>query len=56
MHIELVNSLTSHSISFDDSRRAISKWTEQPWLLDSGWDATLGDIWDIEIERWSTTR
>jgi hypothetical protein len=56
MHIELVNNLRSHSISFDDSRRAILKWAEQPWILDSGWDAKLGDICGIEIERWDTPR
>lgn len=56
MHIELVNNLRSHSISFDDSRRAVLKWAEQPWILDSGWDGKLGDICDIEIERWDTPR
>jgi hypothetical protein len=56
MHINLVSSLRSHSVSFEDSRRAVLKWAEQPWLLDLGWDAELGDICDIEIERWSMPR
>ncbi|KAF8228131.1 hypothetical protein L208DRAFT_1404411 [Tricholoma matsutake] len=56
MHIELVNHLRSHSVSFDDSRQGILKWVEQTWLLDLGWDAKLGDICDIEIERWGTPR
>jgi hypothetical protein len=56
MHIELVDKLRSHSVSFEDSRQAILKWAEQPWLLDSGWDANLGDICPIEIERWGMPR
>jgi len=56
MHIELANSLRSHSVSFEDSRRAVLKWAEQPSLLDLGWDASLGDICHIEIERWGMPR
>ncbi|KAF8078125.1 hypothetical protein FPV67DRAFT_1557527 [Lyophyllum atratum] len=51
-HTELVNTLRSHSISFEDSRTAISKWVQQPWLEDDGWDARWEDICAVEVERW----
>lgn len=52
LHTDLVNTLRSHSVSFEDSRIAISKWVAQPWLEDSSWDAQWEDICSVEVERW----
>ncbi|KAF8831671.1 hypothetical protein HHX47_DHR1000719 [Lentinula edodes] len=52
-HIALVNILKSHSISFDESRDAILKWAEQPWLEEHGWDAGWEDLCSVEIDRWN---
>ena len=52
LHIELVNLLRSHSVSFDESRAAVSRWVEQPFLEDSGWQAEWEDICVVEVERW----
>ncbi|KIK06624.1 hypothetical protein K443DRAFT_129889 [Laccaria amethystina LaAM-08-1] len=52
LHIELVNLLRSHSVPFDESRAAVSKWVEQPFLEDSGWQAEWEDICVAEVERW----
>ncbi len=51
-HKELVDALRSHSVSFDDSRNAITKWTEQPWIEVSGWEARWEDVCAAEIDRW----
>ncbi|KAK0483217.1 hypothetical protein IW261DRAFT_1331597 [Armillaria novae-zelandiae] len=51
-HKELVDALRSHSVSFDDSRDAITKWTEQPWIEVSGWEANWEDVCAAEIDRW----
>ncbi|TFK42752.1 hypothetical protein BDQ12DRAFT_732366 [Crucibulum laeve] len=56
LHMELVNTLRSHSVSFEDSRDAVSKWVEQPWLEDSGWDVKWEDICAAEVERWDKGR
>ncbi|KAG5716264.1 hypothetical protein E4T56_gene10615 [Termitomyces sp. T112] len=53
LHIELVNSLRSHSISFQESRDIILKWAQQPWLQEDGWDARWEDICAAEVERWN---
>ncbi|KAL1741787.1 hypothetical protein HDZ31DRAFT_44677 [Schizophyllum fasciatum] len=52
-HAEMVQRLRSHSISFENSRSIVSKWTEQTFLEDEGWDARWNDLCLVEIERWS---
>jgi hypothetical protein len=56
MHIDLVNTLRSHSVTFEVSREVMSKWVAQPWLEDSGWDAKWEDICEAEVERWDIVR
>lgn len=51
-HIELVNILRPHSVSFEISRDAVAKWVAQPWLEDYGWSAQWEDIFAAEVERW----
>jgi len=55
-HLELVDILRSHSVSFEDSRDALAKWAEQPWLEDDGWEAAWEDLCAAEVERWDTSR
>jgi len=55
-HTELVNTLRRHSISFEDSRAAIAKWVEQPWLEEDGWDARWEDLCAVEVERWDSPK
>lgn len=52
LHVELVDKLRSHSISFADSRDAINEWAQQPWLATSGWNTAWEDLCEVEVERW----
>jgi len=52
LHVNLIDQLRSHSISFEKSREIINTWIEQPWLEDAGWQAAWEDICEAEIERW----
>ncbi|KAA1474887.1 hypothetical protein DENSPDRAFT_394263 [Dentipellis sp. KUC8613] len=54
LHGELVNSLRSHSVSFEVSRDAMARWVEQPWLEEDGWDGKWEDLCSAEIERWDS--
>ncbi|KAF8630381.1 hypothetical protein AX15_002940 [Amanita polypyramis BW_CC] len=55
LHTQLVDKLRSNSVSFEDSREAIAKWVEQPWLEESGWDAKWEDVCTVEVERWESS-
>ncbi len=55
MHVELVDVLRSHSVSFEVSREAISKWVAQPYLEEGSWDAQWEDLCEAEIDRWDST-
>ncbi|KAF8969893.1 hypothetical protein BDZ97DRAFT_1902299 [Flammula alnicola] len=52
LHVELVEKLRSHSITFEKSREVINMWVEQSWLEDAGWEAVWEDICEAEVERW----
>jgi hypothetical protein len=52
VHIELVDLLRSHSVTFEVSRDAINKWVEQAELEDTGWKAVWEDIFEVEVEHW----
>ncbi|KAF9239667.1 hypothetical protein BU15DRAFT_46579 [Melanogaster broomeanus] len=49
---ELIDTLRSHSVTFEASRDAISQWVAQPYLEEDGWDAKWEDLCAVEIERW----
>ncbi|TCD61416.1 hypothetical protein EIP91_008450 [Steccherinum ochraceum] len=53
MHKDIVNLLRSHSIKFEVSRDAMSRWVAQPWLEDAGWDNYWEDLCEAEIDRWN---
>lgn len=55
MHVELVDVLRSHSVLFEVSREAISKWVAQPYLEEGSWDAQWEDLCEAEIDRWDST-
>ncbi|KAF7311606.1 Aldo-ket-red domain-containing protein [Mycena kentingensis (nom. inval.)] len=50
-HIALVDTLRSHSVSFEDARDALAKWIEQPWLEDDGWEAAWEDLCTAEVDK-----
>ena len=52
IHIELVDVLRSHSITFEESRDAINKWVEQAELEETSWKAVWEDIFEVEVEHW----
>jgi hypothetical protein len=54
LHKELVDTLRSHTVSFEDSRKAINQWVEQPFLRDDGWNAKWEDLCEAEVEKWDT--
>ncbi|KAF9472779.1 hypothetical protein BDN70DRAFT_886600 [Pholiota conissans] len=54
MHMEVVDELRSHSITFEKSRDAINKWIEQPCLESGSWEVAWEDICEAEVERWSS--
>jgi len=53
MHIDIVDLLRSHSVSFEASRNAVSQWVSQPFLADNGWEAYWEDLCAVEIDRWN---
>lgn len=56
MHKEIVDTLRSHSVSFEVSREAISNWVAQPHLEDVSWEAQWEDLCEVEIERWNSAK
>ncbi|KAF8350860.1 hypothetical protein F5887DRAFT_876109 [Amanita rubescens] len=55
LHTQLVDKLRSNSVSFEESRDAVTKWVEQPWLEDLGWNAKWEDICAVEVDRWESS-
>ncbi|KAF5391747.1 hypothetical protein D9757_001750 [Collybiopsis confluens] len=51
-HTAIVNMLRSHSVSFEQSRHAISEWAEQSWLEECDWQAKWEDLCSVEVDRW----
>jgi hypothetical protein len=54
LHIELIDTLRSHDVSFDMSRKAANTWVEQPYLEDDNWDAKWEALCSAEIDRWDS--
>lgn len=52
MHIDIVNTLRSHSVPFETSRSAIADWAAQPHLDEEGWDARWEELCSVEIDGW----
>jgi hypothetical protein len=56
MHKDIVETLRSHSVSFETSREALANWVAQPHLEEGGWEAQWEDLCEIEIERWVSVK
>ena len=56
MHAEIVDTLRSHSASFEISREAISRWVAQPYLEEGSWEAEWEDLCEVEIDRWNSAK
>ncbi|KAN0124064.1 hypothetical protein V8E52_002554 [Russula decolorans] len=54
MHAELLETLRSHDVSFETSRKVANTWVEQPHLEEDSWDAKWEDLCEVEIDRWDT--
>ena len=56
MHIELLEQLRPHDVTFDESRQIIAQWQAQPHLAQGGWDIIWEDICAVEVDRWTAPR
>ncbi|KAI0818730.1 hypothetical protein BC629DRAFT_671954 [Irpex lacteus] len=56
MHKDIVETLRSHSVSFEVSREAINNWVAQPHLQEGSWEARWEDLCEAEIERWNSVK
>ena len=56
MHIDLVEQLRPHDVTFEESRQIIAQWQAQVHLAQGGWDAVWEDICAVEVDRWSSPR
>jgi len=54
LHVELLDTLRSHEVSFEISRKVANTWIEQPNLEDDGWDARWEALCEAEIDRWDS--
>ena len=53
-HIELLDTLRSHDVTFETSRKVANTWVEQPHLEDDGWDVRWEPLCEVEIDRWDS--
>ena len=53
MHKDIVDQLRSHTVTFEASRDALSRWVAEPFLEDGGWDNYWEDLCEAEIDRWN---
>lgn len=51
--VEIVDSLRSHSLSYEESRGLVAKWVSQPHLEADSWVTEWEDICEVEIGRWN---
>ena len=51
-HIGIVDTLRSHSVSYEASKDAVNMWVAQTWLQEDGWKARWEDICNAEVEGW----
>ncbi|KAI0035757.1 hypothetical protein K488DRAFT_42740 [Vararia minispora EC-137] len=53
-HAELAAILRPHSVTFEESRDAVHRWIEEPFLEDERWDARWEDLCLVEIDKWDS--
>lgn len=54
LHVELLDTLRTHDVSFETSRKAANTWVEQPCLEDDSWDAKWEALCEVEVDRWDS--
>ncbi|KAH9079190.1 hypothetical protein EDB83DRAFT_2503690 [Lactarius deliciosus] len=54
VHVELLDTLRTHDVSFETSRKAANTWVEQPCLEDDSWDAKWEALCEVEVDRWDS--
>ena len=54
LHVELLDTLRTHDVSFETPRKAANAWVEQPCLEDDSWDAKWEDLCEVEVDRWDS--
>lgn len=54
LHVELLDTLRTHDVSFETSRKTANTWVEQPCLEDDSWDAKWDALCEVEVDRWDS--
>ncbi len=54
LHVELLDTLRTHEVSFETSRKAANTWVEQPFIEDDSWDAKWEALCEVEVDRWDS--
>jgi hypothetical protein len=54
LHIELLDTLRTHDVSFETSRKTANTWVEQPCLEDDSWDVKWEALCEVEVDRWDS--
>ncbi|KAL5511729.1 hypothetical protein ACEPAH_4947 [Sanghuangporus vaninii] len=52
LQTELVDSLRSHSVTFEESRVILTKWVSQPFREAHDWVQEWEDLCAIEVDKW----
>jgi len=52
LHVELLDTLRSHDVPFETSRKVANTWVEQPHLEDDSWGAKWEALCEVEVDRW----
>ncbi|KAF9517511.1 hypothetical protein BS47DRAFT_1290936 [Hydnum rufescens UP504] len=52
-HINQIVTLRPHGLPFDKARVVINEWATQEWIREEGWDASWGELCEIEVGGWS---
>lgn len=53
-HVGLLDTLRSHEVSFETSRKVANTWVEQPHLEDDSWDVKWESLCEVEVDRWDS--
>lgn len=54
LHVELLDTLRTHDVSFETSRKTANTWVDQPCLEDDSWDVKWEVLCEVEVDRWDS--
>jgi hypothetical protein len=54
LHVELLDTLRTHDVSFETARKTANTWVEQPCLEEDSWDANWEALCEVEVDRWDS--